>query len=52
MFYFREVLGRDLGDLGDYRRARRGPRIPVVLSRAEIDQLFAQLQDTWLLIAA
>ena len=52
VFYFRELLGRDLGDLGDYRRARRGPRIPVVLSRAEIDQLFAQLQDTWLLIAA
>jgi integron integrase len=51
VFYFREVVGRDLGDLGDYRRARRGPRIPVVLSRIEIDRLFAQLQGTWLLMA-
>jgi hypothetical protein len=51
VFYFRDVAGRDLGDLGEYRRARRGPRIPVVLSRAEIDRLFAQLQGTWLLMA-
>jgi integron integrase len=51
VFYFREVGQRDLGDLGEYRRARRGPRIPVVLSRAEIDRLFAQLQGTWLLMA-
>jgi len=51
VFYFREVVQRDLGDLGEYRRARRGPRIPVVLSRAEIDRLFAQLQSTWLLMA-
>jgi integron integrase len=51
VFYFREVAQRDLGDLGEYRRARRGPRIPVVLSRAEIDRLFAQLQGTWLLMA-
>jgi site-specific recombinase XerD len=51
VFYFREVVQRDLGDLGEYRRARRGSRIPVVLSRAEIDRLFAQLQGTWLLMA-
>jgi hypothetical protein len=51
VFYFREVVGRDLGDLGEDQRARRGPRIPVVLSRAEIDRLFAQLQGTWLLMA-
>jgi len=51
VFYFREVVQRDLGDLGEYRRARRGPRIPVVLSRTEINRLFAQLKGTWLLMA-
>jgi len=51
VFYFREVLGRDLGDLGEYRRARKAPHIPVVLSRPEIDRLFAQLKGTWLLMA-
>ena len=51
VFYFREGLERDLGDLGDFRRARRGPRIPVVLSRAELDRFFAQLKGTWLLMA-
>ena len=51
VFYFREVLQRDLGDLGDYRRARRGPKIPVVLSPAELGRLFAQLKDPWLLMA-
>ena len=51
VFYFREVVQRDLGDLGEYSRARRGPLIPVVLSRAELDRFFAQLIGTWLLMA-
>lgn len=51
VFYYREALHRDLGDLGAYRRASRGPHIPVVLSRSEIDRLFAQLERTALLIA-
>jgi len=51
VFYFHEVLRRDLGDLGDFRRARRGPSIPVVLSRDEIRRLFGQLHDTPLLMA-
>jgi integron integrase len=51
IFYFRDVRQKELGDLGDFRRARRGPKIPVVLSRQEIKRLFAQLKDTWLLMA-
>ena len=51
VFYFHEVIHRELGDLGDFRRARRGPNIPVVLSRAEISRLFGRLRDTWLLMA-
>jgi len=51
VFFYREVLQIDLGDLGEYRRARRGPKVPVVLSRPEVDRLFAQLDGTWLLMA-
>ncbi len=51
VFFFREALQYDLGDLGEYRRARRGPMVPVVLSRPEIDRLLAQLDGTWRLMA-
>ena len=51
VFFFHEVLKKELGDLGEYRRPRRSPKIPVVLSRAEIDRLFTHLKDPWLLIA-
>ena len=51
VFYYHEVLKHDLGDLGDYRRPRRGPSVPVVLSRAEIGRLFAQLKGDWQLMA-
>ncbi|MGD0539429.1 MAG: phage integrase N-terminal SAM-like domain-containing protein [Verrucomicrobiota bacterium] len=32
VFMYREVLGRELGELGEIERARRPVRIPVVLS--------------------
>jgi integron integrase len=51
VFFYREAFQRDLGDLGDFHRARRGPKVPVVLSRPEVDRLFAQLNGTWLLMA-
>ncbi len=51
VFYFREVLRREIGDLGDFRRASRGPHIPVVLSRIEVRRLFDRLADTWRLMA-
>lgn len=51
VFFFREVLQHDLGDLGDYQRARRGPKLPVVLSRGEVDRLLGQLDGTWRLMA-
>jgi integron integrase len=51
VFFYREVLHRDLGDLGSYRRALRRPHIPVVLSRDEIDRMFAELTGTSLLMA-
>lgn len=43
VFYFREVLERELSDFSDYRRARAKTRLPVVLSKAELEKLFDQM---------
>ena len=43
VFLYREVLGIELGDFGDFERARRPERLPVVLSRQECSRLFAAL---------
>jgi integron integrase len=51
VFYFREVAGKELGDLGDFARARRRVRVPVVLSRAECERLFEALEGTPRLMA-
>lgn len=51
VFFFRETLKKELGDIGEYRRPRRWPSIPVVLSRPEIGRLFAQLKGDWQLMA-
>lgn len=36
VFLYRKVIKKDIGDFGDFPRARRGLRLPVVASRAEI----------------
>jgi len=36
VFLYRKVIKKDVGDFGDFPRARRGLRLPVVASRAEI----------------
>jgi site-specific recombinase XerD len=41
VFLLREALQRDVGDFGDYARAPKKRRIPVVLSREECQRLFA-----------
>jgi integron integrase len=46
VFLFREVMGRALGDFGDYHRARVRQRLPVVLTRAEVALLLGQIQGT------
>lgn len=51
VFLLREALGRDLGDFGDFTRARKMIRIPVVLSREECLRLFAGLDGTMRLMA-
>jgi len=43
LFLYRELLGRDPGWLDDIVRARRPRRLPVVLTRAEVDALLGAL---------
>lgn len=39
VFLYRKVLKKDLGDFSGFPRARRGKRMPVVCSRAEVQKL-------------
>lgn len=43
LFFFRHGLKREFGELRDVPRAKKSTYIPVVLSRAEIDAILAQL---------
>jgi len=43
VFLQREVCGKQLGDFSDYLRATPRSKLPVVLTRSEIDELVAQL---------
>jgi len=51
LFLFRDVLGQDIGNLGDTVRAKRGTRLPVVLTNDEVKALFSTMSGTGLLIA-
>jgi len=42
-FWFAEVLGKDMGDLGDFEKSKRPKVLPVVLTRNEVRQLLAAL---------
>lgn len=46
VFFFREVLRRSPGDLGDFARAPRHRNVPSVLSREECGRLFRELPGT------
>lgn len=51
VFLLREALARTLEDFGDYTRARKLTRMPVVLSRPECQRLFTALEGTTRLMA-
>jgi len=50
LFLFRNVLQIDLKDLGQTVRAKRGPKLPVVLSVDEVRQLLSRLSGRDLLL--
>lgn len=51
LFLYRHVLGREVGDLGIIR-ARKPQRVPVVMTRGEVQDVLAELEgDRWLMAA-
>jgi integrase len=44
VYLYREVLGMDLGDFSDFRRAEPKQRVPVVLSREECGRLLDRME--------
>lgn len=51
LFLFRHTLDKDIDDIADAVRAKRTRRLPVVLTRSEIDRLFHEMQGLNLLMA-
>ena len=51
LFLYREIVRIPLGDLQHGLRAKRGERLPTVLSQAEVAALFKHLSGTALLMA-
>jgi len=52
LFLYAHVLRRDLGQLSDLVRARRPQRLPVVMTRAEVAAVLAQLSGVERLMAS
>ncbi len=50
LFLYRQVIGRDVGSLGDVNRARTPERLPVVLGRDEVRAVLSELGGTFRLI--
>ncbi|MDY0088193.1 MAG: integron integrase [Coriobacteriia bacterium] len=52
LFLYRHVLGREVDDLGGIIRARKTQRVPVVMTRSEVQDVLAELEgDRWLMAA-
>jgi integron integrase len=51
LFLFRHVLNKEIENLGDTVRAKRGQKLPVVLTVEEVRQLFSHMNGTNLMIA-
>lgn len=52
VFLYREVLEMDLGAIGEFRRAKRPRRLPVVLAPEEVEALLSDMRGTPCLIAS
>ena len=51
LFLYKDVLRQEIGWLGDVERAKRPPKLPVVLSRTEVRKNFSTLTGTEKLMA-
>lgn len=52
VFFFRHVLGSELGELGEFARSKRPKRLPTVLSQQEVSALLSDLDGIHYLMAA
>jgi integrase len=52
IFLYDQVLKQPLGELGDFVRAKRPRRLPVVLTRREVTKLLEQMEGVQWLMAA
>lgn len=52
VFFYREVLNESLEELGDFARAKRPKRLPVVLERSEVRRLLQSMEGVSGLMAA
>jgi len=43
LFLYREVLNMEMGDIGDYLRAKRPKRLPTVLTKEEVQKVMTRL---------
>ncbi|MEO6666239.1 MAG: hypothetical protein ABIO65_05625 [Nitrospiria bacterium] len=46
VFFYREVLSRDMGLIENVVRAKRPPKLPVVLSVSEVKRVFKRKNGT------
>jgi integron integrase len=51
VFLFRKVIKKEIDDFSDFPRARRGKRLPVVLSRSEVQKVLSLIHGVEGLIA-
>ena len=51
MFLYREVLVKDIEDIGDFVKAKKPIRLPVVLSSAEVKAVLSHLKNPYWLMA-
>ncbi len=51
IFLYREVLKKDLNDLGQYVRAKPTEKLPVVLTPGEVEQVFLHLDGVYAIMA-
>jgi integrase len=51
MFLYEQVMGEPLGTIGEFPRAKRPKRLPVVLTREEVNRMLGALPETYRLMA-
>ena len=51
VFMYRDVIQRDPGEFDDFQRAKRPKKLPTVLTRDEVNRLFAHIDGTYGLMA-